>query len=425
MDMPQERPTQVRYLVLAALCAAAMIAYVHRSCIAVPAGIIQKDLYLSKEQLSRIMSAFYLGYALFQLPSGWLGDRWGTRLALSLFALIWSIATGLMGLGTGFVLLYILWLINGMGQAGIFPCAVNTIANWFPASERGFPSGMLGSFMSIGAIIASSLVGVLLHLFDWQVLFVMLSLPGIVFALVFYGWFRNRPAEHAWVNDAEIHYIQSTEDLSPNATKPSWRSILSSMPLYLICAQQFFRAACYIFYITWFPAFLQEGLGASLASSGFLTSLPLAGVVAGSATSGVTIDWIWRRTGSRRLSRQGVGIVSTLGAGMFLILAQFMTEIAPAVLLITASAFCAGFSGPAGYTVTIDLAGKKVATLFSVMNMSGNLGATVCPLVVGALMARKEWSGVLLFLAGFYLAACVCWCFLNVRGSIGSLQHES
>jgi len=276
--------------------------------------------------------------------------------------------------------------------------------------------------MSIGAVIASSLVGVLLESIHWQLLFLLLSLPGIVFGVAFYAWFRNRPAEHRWVNAAEIEYIlpKAASDVAAAAVSPSWTAALKSVPLYLICAQQFFRAACYIFYVTWFPKYLQQALGVSLAGSGFLTSLPLAGVIVGSASSGATIDWIWRRTGSRRLSRQGVGVVSTLGAGMFLILAQFMTDTAPAVLFITASAFCAGFSGPAGYTVTIDLAGKQVATLFSIMNMSGNLGATVCPLVVGALMARKEWAGVLLFLTGFYFAACICWCFLNVRGSIGT-----
>jgi MFS transporter, ACS family, D-galactonate transporter len=415
------RATKVRYLVLVALCAAAMIAYVHRSCISVPAKLIQEDLQLSTADMSRIMSAFYLGYALFQLPGGWLGDRWGTRAALSLLALVWSAATGLMGLASTFGVLYALWLTNGLAQAGIFPCSVKSISQWFPASERGLPSGMLGSFMSIGAALASSLIGVLVEYVDWQVLFVMLSLPGILFAAVFYAWFRNQPAEHSWVSREEIDYIQGAENASANSgsSRVRWIDLLTCVPLYLICLQQFFRAACYIFYTTWAPTFLQKGLGASLAGSGILTSLPLAGVITGSATSGLTIDWIWRRTGSRRLSRQGVGVASTLGAGLFLVLAQFLTELAPAVACITASAVCAGFSGPAGYTVTIDLAGKRVATLFSIMNMSGNLGAVVCPLVVGGLMEQQNWPGVLLFLAGFYFAACVCWSFLNVRRDIG------
>src|SRR5437870_3570242 len=114
--------TRVRYLVLACLCAAAAVAYVHRGCFAVPASSIQLDLDLTERQLGQIMSAFFLGYTLFQIPGGWLGDRLGTRLALTLFVLVWSLATGLMGVVRSPAMLYLLWFINGVGQAGIFPC---------------------------------------------------------------------------------------------------------------------------------------------------------------------------------------------------------------------------------------------------------------------------------------------------------------
>src|ERR1700730_8218837 len=93
-----QRPTHVRYFVLAALCAAAMIAYIHRSCISVPAKTIQADLNLTKAEMGQIMGVFFLGYTLFQIPGGWLGDRWGTGLGLCLFILVWSAATGSMGL---------------------------------------------------------------------------------------------------------------------------------------------------------------------------------------------------------------------------------------------------------------------------------------------------------------------------------------
>ena len=108
-------------MVLGVLCVAAMIAYIHRSCISVPADWIQFDLKLTEQEMGQIMSAFYLGYALLQLPAGWLGDRLGSRLALSLFVLGWSLATGLMGLADRFAVMYALWLICGMLQAGIFP----------------------------------------------------------------------------------------------------------------------------------------------------------------------------------------------------------------------------------------------------------------------------------------------------------------
>ena len=408
----------VRYLVLGVLCVAAMIAYIHRSCISVPADWIQFDLKLTEQEMGQIMSAFYLGYALLQLPAGWLGDRLGSRLALSLFVLGWSLATGLMGLADRFAVMYALWLICGMLQAGIFPCSVNTIAHWFPPSERGFPSGMLGSFMSIGAGIATALTGLFLVFLDWPAVFVYLAIPGFLFAGGFFWWFRNNPAEHRWVNRTELDIIQAGNELRrPVAADLSWKDLVGNPLLYLVCGQQFFRAACYIFYLTWFPTFLQKSHGVSLSDSGYLTSLPLLSVVIGSAASGLCIDWIWRQTGSRRLSRQGVGLVSVLGAGSFLVLAYFADSLASTVGFITASAICAGCAGPAGYTVTIDLAGRRVATVFSIMNMAGNLGAFLLPMVVVTLVEWTSWAEVLPFLAALYAAAAICWSWLFLLDS--------
>jgi ACS family D-galactonate transporter-like MFS transporter len=403
----------VRYMVLGVLCVAAMIAYIHRSCISVPAGLIEHDLKLSQKQMGQIMSAFYLGYALMQIPSGWLGDRLGTRLALFLFILGWSLATTLMGLAWDFVICYALWLTCGMFQAGIFPSSVNTIAHWFPVSERGFPSGMLGSFMSIGAAMASAVSVLVLTYFDWPALFVILAIPGILFAGGFFLWFRNRPAEHSWVNQAELDFIEAGAGPTRGAeTRQSWKDLAGNPLLHLVCMQQFFRAACYIFYVTWFPTFLQKSRGASLTGSGLLTSLPLLSVVLGSTMSGLCIDRIWRQTGSRRLSRHGVGLASVLGAGSFLVLAFFADSLAWTVGFITASAICAGCSGPAGYTVTMDLAGGRVATVFSVMNMAGNLGAYLLPLAVVVLVDWSGWNEVLLLLAVLYAAAALCWLLL-------------
>lgn len=402
-------PTRVRYVVLACLCAAAAVAYVHRSCLAVPASSIERDLDLTRPQMGQIMSAFLLGYTLFQLPGGWLGDRLGTRLALTLFVLVWSLATGLMGVARSPGQLYLLWFMNGVGQAGIFPCTVKSFTYWFPESERARPSGLLGSFMSVGAATASLVAAALLQFMQWPALFLVLSAPGILFALGFYAWFRDGPREHAWVNEQEIELIESGNSSRATVKNDSsmefWKAMLVRPGLYLICGQQFFRAAGYIFYTTWFPTYLQEERGVSVQVSGLLSSLPLVGVILGSTLGGILIDRIWRRTGSRRLSRRGVGLGAVIAAGLFLVLADRMIELAPAVGFITASGFFAGMSGPAGYTTSIDLAGNRVATVFSVMNFAGNGGAYLSPLIV----AELEWSDVLLFLAGIYGGATLMW----------------
>lgn len=405
-------PTRVRYLVLAFLCAGATMAYIHRSCIAVPAKTMETDLAISQREMGAIMSAFYLGYALFQLPGGWLGDRLGTRRALFLFVLIWSVATGAMGFFREPVVLYALWMTNGMAQAGIFPSAVSSFARWFPDSERALPSGLLGSFMSVGAVLANLAATGLLVYVSWEQMFMILAIPGVLYAVGFFSWFRDRPREHSWVNQAEIQLIESgmrIPSFQERAIAPIdpnfWERLFAGPGLYLVCGQQFFRAACYIFYVTWFPTYLQEEMRVSKEQAGLLSSLPLVGVILGAPVGGIVIDWIWRRTGSRRLSRKGVGLATVLGSGTFLVLADFTAGLAATVAFITASGFFAGMSGPAGYTATMDLAGNRVATVFSIMNLAGNAGATLLPLVVPYL----RWDVVLLFLAALYGAAGILW----------------
>lgn len=412
-------PTRVRYLVLATLCAAAAVAYIHRSCLAVPASSMERDLELTRPQMAQIMSAFFLGYTLFQIPGGWLGDRLGTRLALTLFILIWSLATGLMGVARSPELLYLLWFINGVGQAGIFPCTVKSFTCWFPESERAMPSGLLGSFMSVGAATASVVAAVLLEFLDWPALFLVLAAPGVLFAIAFYAWFRDNPREHSWVNERELEIIESGNMNRTSQKNDSsiefWKGMLSRSTLYLICGQQFFRAAAYVFYTTWFPTYLQEQHDVSVQQSGLLSSMPLFGVIVGSTLGGMLIDRIWRRTGSQNLSRRGVGLAAVLAAGLFLVLADSMSELVPAVGCITASGFFGGMSGPAGYTTSIDLAGNRVATVFSVMNFTGNGGAYLSPLIFGEL-DQPYW---LLFLAGIYGGAALMWGLLYITGGEG------
>jgi MFS family permease len=420
------RTTRVRYLVLGWLCLAACLAYLHRACLAVPATNIEKELGLDLKEMGWVMAAFFLGYTIFQLPAGWLGDRWGTRRALPIFTVLWSAATGLMALPGGFLALFGSRLAMGAAQAGIFPCAVNTISRWFPPWQRALPSGLLGSCMSVGGILASVLTAFLLGLLSWQAVFVLLALPGFVWAAGFRMWFRDRPAEHSWVSPAELAIIQAA---GPGADGPTaggpgpaspWRTLLTSPQMGLICAQQFFRAAGYIFYQTWFPTYLQKARGVSVEESGYLTSLPLLGVVAGALVGGAVSDWLLARTGSRRLARKGLALTGQLVCAFLLLTAFFIDDATLAVLVITLGSCCAAAAGGVAYTLTMDLGGRHIGTVFSTMNMAGNVGAFVLPIVVPWLAAvtGQRWDLVLLLFVGIYLAAALCWMFVNPEVSL-------
>jgi len=425
--LPSGRASHARYQVLAWLCLAATIAYIGRNCLSVatadPEGL-REELEISIDEMGWVMSAFFWGYALAQIPCGWLGHAWGARRSLTVFAVMWSVAGAAMGIATGLWSLMFLQLLFGIAQAGIFPCSAAAITQWLPISRRAFASGSLGGFMSIGGAIGAALTGLALGSISWRWVFALFALPGIIWAIGFYVWFRDRPEEHGGVNDDELKLIRaegsSEKPDRPDQAEPiPWGAIVASFDMWMICAQQFFRGAGYIFFATWFPTYLVETRGVSTAESGFLTALVLMSVVAGCLLGGLVVDFIWNRTGSRRLSRQAVAVAAMLGCAAFIAVAYFVQNTVAAVLLISLGTFSASLGGPCGYTVTMEKAGKHVAPIFGTMNMCGNLGAAICPLVVAMIVDRLgQWDLVLIFFVAIYIAAAVCWALLDPNGTL-------
>jgi len=434
-ESEQAPPTHARFMVITLLCLVAAVAYISRNAISVPAKLIQEELDISLTQMGWVMSAFFWSYALSQIPSGWIGHVWGTRRSLTAFALLWSIATALTGLVTGFWMLIAVRLIFGISQAGIFPCCANTISKWLPKSRRGLASGLLGSFMSIGSAFGAFSIGLLLQGIQfggvevpgmsWRTIMYLCALPSFVWAIWFYYWFRDRPENHGGVNAAELKIIrngdvveQTVQGRDEHGEPTPWGKILTSFSMWMICGQQFFRAAGTIFYMTWFPVYLQKSRGITIASSGIWTSFPLLSFVVGNFLGGVVVDWVLQRTGSRRWSRQGVAIVAMLGCALCTLCAYFVKEINLAMTLITVSMFFAGLGGACGYTVTIDKGGQHVAPIFGMMNMAGNLGAALLPVIVGTMFDAGIYNAVLILMAGIYVAAALCWMLLNPNGTV-------
>jgi sugar phosphate permease len=425
--MTNEKPTSVRYGVLAWLCAAAVVSYLHRNAIAVAEDTIREELTLSAGDMGSIFSAFFLGYALLQVPAGWVADRWGTRGPLTMFALAWTFAFGLMAGARGFYEFLVLRFVCGAAQAGAFPCATRSIVEWLPAARRALASGLLGSCMSLGGALANGMMGTLLaNDVDWRTAIAEFVAPGLLWSVGFYAWFRDRPEEHASVNQAEAALIRKQRPLAPpprhyDLHSPTpWLAILTSAPIWFLCGQQFFRAAGYVFYATWFPTYLKETHGVATDEAGWLSSLPLFAVVAGSPLGGWFADRLLTATASLRVSRQGIGVASMLLSAAFVLPANWVGDAPTAVLLISAGSFFASFGGPVAYAAAMDLGGRYVGTVFGIVNMGGNLGAAVFPKVASTLRASTDnWQWVLFTFCGVYVAAAVCWLCIDPDQVIG------
>ena len=444
-------PTHARFGTLGWLCLAATIAYICRNSIGTLESTIREDLQITKRTMGFIMSSFFLTYAVFQIPTGLLGDRWGSRRCLPLFAVAWSVASALMACAVGTVgvlVLFVSRLTNGVCQAGLFPCATNTVSKWFAPTTRAVCTGGLGSFMSIGGALGGVLSGLLLEPLGWRITMLVFSSFGVIWAIGFYLWFRDQPGDHAGVNAEELALIQAgrteltmvagdssaTGDATMVASRTvtPWSALLLNSATWCICGQQFFRAAGYIFFASWFATYLQETRNVSPAKSGFLNALPLLATVCGTWIGGAVSDALYRRTGSIAVARRKLAATCVLSCAGFVVAAYFIEDPLWAVGFISLGALSASVAGPCAYTITIDMGDRHVATLFATMNMCGNFGALLfingVPLLLNYVgrhypgSAGSAWDAVLLLFALMYVGAGACWFLLKTDGTV--LDHS-
>ncbi len=420
--MKPNQPTTVRYQIVGWLTLAAAFAYLCRNAVSVAESTIRSDMGLTLDQSGWFMGAFFWTYALFQVPSGWFSERFGTKCALTLFALGWAFAMMGIAMAPFFWLLILGQLVLGVAQAGIFPASTNSIGHWMPLAHRTLACGFLAAGMQIGAVLASGLTGMLMTAMDWRYTFFLFAFPSVVWAIGFYHQFRDRPSQSEKANALEKALIGSgreTESRGLSTQTNEWGHLwtLAHRPvMWFLCGQQICRAAGYMFFASWFPTFLQETRGVTVAQSGYLQGLVLVGTLVGSIFGGMLTDFIWRKTGNNRLSRSGVGAGALGICGLLIFGAWFVKDPTAAVALMSLGSLFAALAGPCALAATIDIGGNRVPQVYGLMNMSGNFAAAGCPVLVAKLFQWTEnWNVVLLLFSGVYLTGAACWLFANPK----------
>lgn len=428
--IPQNRATNVRYYVLAVLCIITVLNYVQRNSIGGMVEPITKSLATDDSSVGDAAFFFFVAYALFQIPTGWFAHWWGARRALTLFTVGWSLATAAIGLSFAVWMLLAARALQGALQAAIFPCATLIMAAWLPPSRRAFASALLNSCMLTGGAMVNNLNGWLLAPFGWRTLLFTYALPGVAAALFFYLWFRNRPDEHSAVNLEEREIIQAGRSPEPHTGKVSypWLAILLSMPLWLICTQQFFRAGANRFNDQWLPRYLTtnplkeiENEDERKAKANHYAAIPQYAGVVGGLIGGLISDYVLRRTGSRRAARNGVAVVSLSFTVLSYVPIFFVQDAVTQVFFFSVGYFISAFSSPCAYALSMDVGGKNLPIVFGAMNMIGNFGAAA----MSAMVPRfNNWSGgwtvSLIVFVAIHGVAMVCWMVLDPRKQIAA-----
>lgn len=414
----------MRYALLSFLCLVTVIAYVQRSAMNGATKAIEDDLQTSSEYLGLMMGGWYLLYSLMQLPGGWAADRLGSKSALILFAVTWSVLTGLAGLAAGPLGLLLVWSAMGGAQAAVFPCCTKAIGATFPKTQQAFASGALACCMSLGGALAPRMTGNLLGAMTWREIFALYALPGLAWAVLFW---LSVPRPDAPKPEPEPEPDRAAEEWHELPPAPERQAdsrvrlskLVTEPQMLLLCFQQFLRAGAMVFFYTWFARFLQETKGLTAQVAGELAFWPPFAGAFGGLLGGLLSDWLLRRTGNSRLARQGMTFCALVTCTGVAAAAYLVADPQLAVLLISAGAFCGMASGVSAYALAIAYGGRRVATVFATMNMSGNLGATVFPVAVGAIVtATGNWNHALLLFVALFGASAVCWLALNPKGTL-------
>ncbi len=421
----------VRTQVLIWLCALTAIAYLQRN-LGVAESTVRNQVHLTKDDMGLVQACFFWSYALFQVPTGWLCQRFGPRYGISIFCLTWSLATGLTGMTTDFYMLCVIRFLVGLGQAAALPCLAEVTATWFPNTLRGRATAWITAFMQVGALLNSFATGPILEQYSLVIYFWIQAIPGILWAVGFFGWYRDRPQDFTIVSPEELAELPPPRHEMKSAGEFNWLLLFTSPVLWLISLQQFFRAGAYGFFATWFATYMQEARHYDIKQSGIATGCTFAGFLIGSLLGGTVSDWILIRTGSLRWSQQCVAVVALVLCaacitGFYFVIGDGLIVNIIAVGLITLGACLAGVAGPAAYTVTIDISGKYVATVFGCMNMSGNLGAALFAQVIPKLLgpSKDHWDLVIIIFAVLYLTSALFWGLLNPNHTVFGKSRET
>jgi sugar phosphate permease len=409
-----EKPTTVRYWVIFFAVTLSIVTYIDRVALSLSRGKVAADLHLSDTQMGAAFGAFALAYSVFEIPSGWMGDKWGPRSVLMRIVVWWSAFTALTGLTWNFISLYVTQLLFGAGEAGCFPNITRAFSNWLPQSERVRSQGIIWLSARWGGAFTPLLVAFLFRFMSWRQAFCAFGILGVIWAVAFYVWFRDDPRDKAGVNAAELDLLKYNAQSGGHGSVP-WAKFAQSRTVWLLCAQYFALSFPWYFLITWAPTFIDERFHVDVNSSMWLKTLPLLMCGIGSMFSGMISAPLTRWTGSIVTTRRILGCTGFLGAALSLVWATTLHQPLIGVLAIGLSAFCNDLVMPTAWGTVMDVAGHYSGTLAGTMNMMGNLGGAVYGPAVGVVLSLTghNWNWVLFMGAAVYLTGFFMWMVID------------
>ncbi|MEM6376889.1 MAG: MFS transporter [Bacteroidota bacterium] len=389
-----------RYWVAAGMFLLALLLYIDRVCISVAKDPIAGDLNLSDKAMGWILSAFALGYALMQVPSGMMADRFGPRIVLTGIVTFWSGLTALTGAAWNFISMLSVRFLFGAGEAGAFPGMSRAIFSWIPLQERGLITGINFSGSRLGAAFALPLVAYLITDFGWRTAFVILGIVGVIWAVGWWTLFRDTPEEHPLLGQKEKDYILANRQKATEQTeKLRARVLFRSKNMWATIGQYFCSNFTFFFALTWLFPYLKNKYQLEAMEASWYAVAPFIAGAIGNWVAGGTVDRIFRN-GNWNLSRNLPAIIGFALAAIGMLGSLYMSTPLGAIIFLSIAIFGADMTLPPSWALCVDIGQKNAGAVSGTMNMAGNIGSFLTALAFPYL---TDWTGSVDYF--FYVAA--------------------
>ncbi len=427
-----ERGSSVRWLIASLAGAFAFVSYVQRMNISVAAELMMPDLGLTKIEMGQIFSSFLWGYAIFQLPTGRLGDAIGPRITLSIAALIWGITTVLTGLlpavfvaGTLAMLgcMVAVRFVLGVREAATFPVGSRAIRNWTPPSERAFAN----SFMMVGSASAAAasgpLVSWLMVHFGWRWAFYMTSILAFAIAALWYVAVRDDPREHPWVSPKELSWINPDRPAAA-IERASMFEVLRDRDILFLSLSYTCEGYVLFIFVFWLYIYLVEVRGFSMLNGGLVASLPWLTAMVFAPFGGLVCDRLSEARGRFAGARMVIIVGYGLSGALLFAAAKFNGRVAViAALCVSVGALY--FAEPAFWATAVHLSKENAGAVSGIMNTAGILGGIVSTSVTPVIEEHFGWLPALGAGAAVAMTCAGLWLVIGRRPPIQPVLADS
>jgi MFS family permease len=424
-----QTPSSVRYQVLFLAATSSFVLYLDRYCLGdlLKFDSVKVELGLDDDRVSWSFSAFFLSYALLQVPSGWLADRFGPRWLMTIYIVGWSMCAAATGLVGGFMSLFLVRLGLGAMQAGAYPTSGNIASRWMPLADRGMASAVIGLGGRLGAAAAMISTTELVQ-WSWRGTMLIYGAIGCAIGIAFYVVARDWPAAHPRVNDAELALIEQGRQRRTGGGRPSAAPssafllgrLLSSGSMWAMCLSQVGTNIGWVFLVTLLPTYLVHERGVSDQLGARMTAIALFVGVFGMLAGGRLTDLVTRRLGLRRGRALPLAISRFVAAGACAAVPSIESPwLAIGAFCLVSFATDVGVPGTWAYMQ--DVGGPYVAAVLGWGNMWGNLGAAVAPVLIRKLSGAgqpTDWTLALMLCAGAFVVSGIASVFIDASRPI-------